>query len=237
MHLKDTIVHAFTEMAPHYEQKVDGELQRFWGWSYSGFVNKLLDLTPFSPEDLILDIATGTCVIPRELIRRGKTSGQIVGLDLTPGMLLRGKHLIGNPDHSLPIRLTCGSAIELPLCNQHFDVVTCGLASHHMDVSHFLAEVKRVLKPGGSLTVADVGASRVWRNMFVVSLIRIAAFIYFLPVEGISRAFAEAESLSHIYTAEEWQAALLKAGFTEIHITRLPTNHFWSPVPLILHAT
>jgi demethylmenaquinone methyltransferase/2-methoxy-6-polyprenyl-1,4-benzoquinol methylase len=223
-------------MAPRYEQKVDSEIQRFWGWSYVEFIKQLLDLTSFSPADRILDLATGTSVIPRELVRRGKTFGQIVGLDLTPAMLLQGKDLIGNQDQQMPIHLTCGSAVKLPLCSGHFDVVTCGLASHHMDVPLFLGEVKRVLKPGGKLTVADVSASPAWRILFVVSLIRMAAFLYFLPKEGFSRALAEAESLSHIYTAEEWQLALSQAGFTYIQVNRLPTNHFWSPVPLIIQA-
>jgi ubiquinone/menaquinone biosynthesis C-methylase UbiE len=105
-----------------------------------------------------------------------------------------------------------------------------------MNVPVFLAEVKRVLKPGGRLTLADVSASPAWRILFVVSLIRMAAFLYFLPKEGLSRALAEAESLSHIYTAEEWHEALSQAGFVDIQVTRLPTNHFWSPVPLILQA-
>ncbi len=86
---KQAIIEAFTDLAPRYEQTVDGELRRFWGWSYDGFIENMINMTQFQPDDVVLDVATGTGVIPRKLVGRGKISGQIIGLDITLAMLQR----------------------------------------------------------------------------------------------------------------------------------------------------
>ena len=39
---KENIIETFTELAPRYEEVVNAELDRFWGWSYVGFVNQLI---------------------------------------------------------------------------------------------------------------------------------------------------------------------------------------------------
>ncbi|MGZ6347138.1 MAG: hypothetical protein ACXWNC_06175, partial [Anaerolineales bacterium] len=80
---KASIVEAFSEMAPRYEQVVNSELNRFWGWSYHGFVNYILSSTPIQPQDIVLDIATGTGVIPYAIEKSGHPTCQMHGLDIT----------------------------------------------------------------------------------------------------------------------------------------------------------
>lgn len=237
MNTKKNLITAFTEMAPLYEEKVDGELQRFMGWSYEEFIHILLDHACVLEHDKVLDIATGTSLIPRTMVERGKQNGQIVGLDLTPAMLVKAKSITTATPKLQHIELTCGSALELPFRTSYFDVVTCGLASHHMHVRTFVDELFRVLRPGGTITVADVSAPAFWSKPLVVPIIRVAALVYFLPTEGFARALAEASALSNIYTATVWREVLAKAGFTSIQITVLSKTHFWSPIPLILQAT
>src|SRR5512146_137953 len=94
MNDKRFIVNAFSEIATRYEQVVDGELQRFWGWSYDGFIDNLLRCTPLRENDRVLDVASGTAVIPLKLEVAGKKQGQIIGLDLTYAMLQKGKQKI-----------------------------------------------------------------------------------------------------------------------------------------------
>lgn len=233
---RSVIVQAFTEMAPRYEQTVDGELQRFWGWSYAGFVENLIDLTPLREEDAVLDVATGTAVIPLKLVRGGKHTGRIVGLDITLAMLRKGRQKIEARGEPSPISLTCASAMSMPYGNGSFDVALCGLATHHLDVAVLLAEMSRVLRSGGRLTIADVSGSPAWRLPVVNTLIRIAAFLYFLPREGFARARSESGALSNVYTGEEWKEKLRETKFEEIQITELPTSHFWSPSPLVIRA-
>ena len=78
---------AFTELAPRYEQAMDRELWGFLSASYGQFIERLLDFAPVAVHDRVLDLATGTARIPRELVDRAKAGGGIVGVDITPAML------------------------------------------------------------------------------------------------------------------------------------------------------
>jgi ubiquinone/menaquinone biosynthesis C-methylase UbiE len=246
---KGVIREAFTDLAPRYEQVVDKELKRFWGWGYMDFVDHILTITPFHDGDIVLDVATGTAVIPLKLIRLGTAWGEIQGLDITHAMLKKARRKIdaaaaaqpdplkeGGARPSSPISLTCASAMAMPYHSSHFDVVLCALAAHHLDVPVVLAEMARVLKPGGRLAIADVIGSVVWQLPVISSLIRAATFVYFLPQEGLARARAESSALSNVYTAAEWEHRLAEAGFEGIQITTLPTSHSWLPSPLIIQA-
>jgi ubiquinone/menaquinone biosynthesis C-methylase UbiE len=233
---KRLIIEAFTELAPRYERVVDRELQKFWGWSYEGFIENLINVTPFREADLILDVATGTAVIPLKLTHRGKAEGAIVGLDITLAMLEKAKQKINSNGRTSCISLACGSAMAMPFRNGLFDVIVCGLATHHLDVPVVLAEMHRVLKDSGKLTIADVGGASAWRLPMINALIRIATFLYFLPKEGYARARSEAGALSNVYTGKEWKEQLAESGFDNIKIVRLPTSHFWSPSPLVIRA-
>jgi ubiquinone/menaquinone biosynthesis C-methylase UbiE len=234
---QEVVIEAFTELAPRYEKVVDDELNRFWGWSYAGFVDRLIELTPISDGDFILDLATGTSVIPRRLVEKVKKEYQVVGLDITARMLKRGKEKIDQDNANINIHLACGDAMVMPFRKESFNLVMCGLATHHMNVLLMLSEIKRVLKSRGRISIADAGGSRLWHLSVIKVLIRAAAFLYFLAVENISRAWAEAAAVSNIRTAEDWNTVLSELGFVDIRITKLPSKRFWTPDPLVLEAT
>lgn len=233
---KDNIINAFSEMAPRYEQVVDSELNRFWGWSYRGFVNQLLTSTPIQQEDIILDVATGTGVIPYHIEKAGHSSKQIHGLDITMSMLNLAKRRLGELDSHMMRNLVCASAMDMPYANSGFTQVTCGLATHHMDVKKLIHESFRVLRNGGRLIIADVGGSKLWRFPGVKTLLRIVAFIYFFLVENKSRAWAETSAVANVLSKEDWSLVLLNAGFRNIVIQELKSKYFWVPAPLLIKA-
>ena len=230
------VVGAFTELSPRYEKVVNNELNRFWGWSYAGFVDRLIESTPIADRDTILDLATGTSAIPRRLVEKVKKEFQVVGLDITARMLIRGKAKIDQDNPNLNIHLACGDAMVMPFSHESFNVVICGLATHHMNTPRLLSEMRRVLKPGGALTISDVGGSLRWQQPGIRTLILIATFIYFLVTENILRARTETSALPNVYTAEEWQLLLRESGFTSIQVTELPKSHTWIPSPLLITA-
>ena len=236
MEEQDIVIEAFTELAPRYEKVVDSELNRFWGWSYAGFVDRLIKSTSISDGDSILDLATGTSIIPRSLIKKIKKEFRVVGLDITARMLKRGKEKIDQEKSNGKINLACGDAMVMPFSNKSFNVVMCGLATHHMNASKLLSEMRRVLKPGGTIAIADVGGSSYWHLLGVRTLIKIATFFYFLITENVFRARTEASALPNVYTVEEWQLLLKESGFTYIHVTELPKSHIWIPSPLLITA-
>jgi ubiquinone/menaquinone biosynthesis C-methylase UbiE len=235
MESTETVIEAFTELAPRYESVVDNELQKFWGWSYQSFIDNLIANTPTFADERILDIATGTTLIPRKLLISNPHC-QVVGIDITLEMLKRGKEKISPLDFGKSILLSNGNAMYMPYNQDTFDVVVCGLATHHMNIPKMMAETHRILKVGGRFSLGDVGGAKLWKFPPINLFIKILAFIYFLLTENKDRAWAEATSVSNLKTAEEWHLTLKENGFTEIKITTLSSNKFWVPSPLLIQA-
>ena len=233
----DRIVETFTELAPRYEEVVDAELSAFWGWRYSDFADHLLEMTPINHEDRVLDVATGTAVIPRKLQGRLGNDVPIHGLDITPAMLSGAQHIVAAQKSPHRFCFVCASAMEMPYQSERFDVVTCGLATHHMDAQEMLNEMYRVLRSRGQLSIADAGLSSVWNFPGIKLLLKLAAFVYYIFKENLNRAWAEAKAVSNIRLVEEWHEMLAALGFTDIKITRLRSKYFWIPKPMLIRAT
>lgn len=247
---KENIIETFTELAPRYEEVVNAELDRFWGWSYAGFVNQLIQATPIPEMGRMLDLATGTGVIPIRVVtegsgqpalrspRRGSLAetNRIHGLDITMSMLARARKKMVAGNIRDRVDLVCASAMDIPYASGSFDLVTCALATHHMDARLLLSETWRILNKDGVLSIADVGGSSLWKLPVVKFFLRIAAFVYFLLKENIHRAWAEAEAVSNVCSKEEWFALLTETGFRNIKITKLKSKHRWIPEPLVIQA-
>ncbi len=233
---QESIVTAFKEMAPRYEKLMNSELNRFWGWNYDEFVDAFLKKISFEKKGIVLDIATGTSFIPVKLFQNQVPINRIIGLDITWRMLQIGKQKISGLPKSTIMDMICGSAMHLPLAGESIDLALCGLASHHMDVKVLLAEIQRVLKNGGDVSIADVGASQAWKHPIIKLIIRTLAFIYFYFTENKSRAWAEASALTNIRTTDEWQKALNEIGYEKIRVNIVKSRRFWAPNPLLINA-
>ncbi|HDD61221.1 MAG: hypothetical protein DRI65_08330 [Chloroflexota bacterium] len=234
---KKAIQEAFTELSSHYEEVVDGELNLFWGWSYHKFLDELVNQTAIHENQKILDIATGTLVIPRKILKKKVPGIQITGLDITESMLRQGKEKLVAEGIQSAIDLTCADAMALPYASESFDVVVSGLASHHMDIPLMLSEMKRILKPGGLLSIVDVGTSPVWEKKLIKGAARVFAFFYFLTKENSSRAWAEAAAISNLRTPEGWENDLSLVGFNSIRIKKLKSKYKWAPEPLSIQSS
>jgi ubiquinone/menaquinone biosynthesis C-methylase UbiE len=189
---KIAVQKAFSELSSHYEKAVDSELKTFWGWSYQKFLEELVSRTSLRENQKILDIATGTSVIPRKILGLNIPGIHITGQDISEAMLRRGKKHINEEGHSAAVDLACSDAMALPFRSHSFDVVVSGLSSHHMNIPIMLSEMKRVLKPGGLISLIDVGTSPLWEKSVFKLAARLVAFFYFLIKENSSRAWAEA---------------------------------------------
>jgi ubiquinone/menaquinone biosynthesis C-methylase UbiE len=146
-----------------------------------------------------LDIATGTARIPRQVVESVAQQGQVIGLDITFAMLAEGKARIEEQARCQNIRLVCGSALDLPFDHGSLDVILCGLGTQHIQVPRLIAEMRRMLKPGGKLVLADVCASRFWRprleNFIIQFLVR-----RYRAANQNARADAEAEAFPNVRT-------------------------------------
>lgn len=232
-----TIVEAFTALAPNYETAMDRELQVIWGIDYPRFADRLVDIASVDERSSVLDIATGTAVLPIRFAHQNPAPGRIVGLDITPAMLAQGRqHLKSHPPPS-EVELVCASATDIPFADETFDTAICGLGMHHMPVPEVLSELERILKHNGRLFVACVGAPPIWRTRVVDFVLRSIAAVFVWVFNG-PRARAEADAAFNIHTAEEWRGLLKQAGFTKFRIeVELRGQRFWYPDALMLKAT
>jgi ubiquinone/menaquinone biosynthesis C-methylase UbiE len=226
----------FTELAPRYETAMDVELNTFWGWSYQAFVDQLIEKTEILENQNILDIATGTSVIPRKIIKQEIPGIQITGLDITESMLRQGEKEMTAIGIDHPISLICADAMRLPFADNTYDLIVSGLASHHMDIPIMLSEMKRVLRPGGLLSIIDVGTSIFWDHPLMRGVIRVLAFIYFLFKDSPTRAWAEAVDITNLRTPEGWKAELESTGYLSIEIQNLSSKYPWFPKPLSIQS-
>lgn len=107
----------------------------------------------FQPER-VLDVATGTAGVAIALARA--TDARIVGVDISEPMLERGRECIRNADLDSRIRLEMARAEHLPFPDRSFDAVSFTyLLRYVADPAATLAELARVLRPGGGMASLD----------------------------------------------------------------------------------
>lgn len=98
------------------------------------------------PGDRVLDLAAGTGVSTAEYARGG---AWCLAADFSLGMLRAGKH------RELP--MVAADALELPFAPESFDAASISLGLRNIvDVKAALAELARVVRPGGRLVICEV---------------------------------------------------------------------------------
>jgi SAM-dependent methyltransferase len=108
---------------------------------------------PVPPGGQILDVAGGTGQTGRHLARGGASA---VIVDLTLPMLAAGLRSVREEGRG-DVVFARGDAADLPFPDDQFDVVVCRFAMHHMDdPSAAVAEMARVCRPEGGVTLIDL---------------------------------------------------------------------------------
>jgi ubiquinone/menaquinone biosynthesis C-methylase UbiE len=161
--------------------------------------------------------------------------GRAYGLDITPAMLLRASERLAAEGHTDRAHLVCGSALAMPLAGGSFDVVLCALGTHHIDVNGLIAEMHRVLRPGGRIVLADVAANAFWRSPAGWLLLRALMVGYGLALRSV-RARAEIDAVDNIHTAGEWRELLAAHGYADIKLYPVRPRFPWYPSGFIARA-
>jgi len=110
----------------------------------------------------VLDIAGGTGDLARAFARRAGASGEVWLTDINGAMLKEGRDRL--LDHGLVLPLAQCDAEQLPFASGYFDRVSVAFGLRNMTHKDgALAEMARVLRPGGQLLVLEF--SRIWRPL------------------------------------------------------------------------
>jgi demethylmenaquinone methyltransferase/2-methoxy-6-polyprenyl-1,4-benzoquinol methylase len=113
------------------------------------------DLARVGPGGRVLDVATGTGDLAVELRRRVGPEGEVVGTDFSEEMLARARQKAAAG--GLDIAFEWGNALELPYAADRFDAATVGFGARNFsDLDRGLAEMTRVVRPGGRVVVLEI---------------------------------------------------------------------------------
>jgi ubiquinone/menaquinone biosynthesis C-methylase UbiE len=162
----------------------------------------------------VLEIGCGTGSLTRRLARALPTAS-ITGIDPDGNALARAHVKLATNR----VDLRAGTAAELPMQDQTFDRVVVSLMLHHLTTAEkraALAEMHRVLRPGGHLHIADWGAPQ--------DLAMRCAFLALRVLDGFERTRAHARG--------ELPALVEDAGFRDVECRdRLRTG--WGTLELL----
>ena len=114
----------------------------------------LVSRIPAGADDVVLDVATGTAAVARELVRQKGCA--VVGVDQSAEMLTEARQRLAA--ESERIRLVEAPAHELPFEDCSFDGLTAAYLLRYLDdLPAGLAELARVLRPGATAAQLDFG--------------------------------------------------------------------------------
>jgi demethylmenaquinone methyltransferase / 2-methoxy-6-polyprenyl-1,4-benzoquinol methylase len=136
------------------------------------------DLAALEPGGRALDVACGTGDLAIELARRVGPDGSVVGSDFSEAMLEQARR------KSAAVEWEWANALELPYPDGGFDAATVGFGARNFsDLDRGLAEMARVVRPGGRVVVLEITTPQrpplstffsVWFDRVVPALGRLA---------------------------------------------------------------
>jgi demethylmenaquinone methyltransferase/2-methoxy-6-polyprenyl-1,4-benzoquinol methylase len=190
---------------------------------------RAVDRAEVGPGSDALDLCCGTGDLALELRRRIGPDGRVVGSDFSEPMLEQARRKSG--ELGLPVEFGWADALDLPYGDASFDAVTIGFGARNLaDLERGIAEMARVLRPGGRLVILEITRPRreplatfysLWFDRIVPVLGTVAgdpdAYSY-LP--NSVRTFPEPAELAGLIDAagfERIRWLLLAGGIIAIH--------------------
>jgi demethylmenaquinone methyltransferase/2-methoxy-6-polyprenyl-1,4-benzoquinol methylase len=196
---------------------------------------RAVDRAQVGPGSDALDVCCGTGDLALALRRRIGPDGRVVGCDFSEPMLELARQKSG--EEGLAVEFGWADALDLPYGDESFDAVTVGFGARNLaDLDKGLAEMARVLRPGGRLAILEITRPEreplstfysLWFDRLVPVLGAVAgdqdAYSY-LP-ESV-RSFPDPEALAAMIDRagfDEIRWLLLAGGIIAIHsATRTP---------------
>ena len=154
--------HLFAPLGPTYDRYAsllsfgqDGRWRRF-----------LVSRVPVGRDAVVLDVATGTGAVARELVRTWGCS--VVGVDQSPEMLDAARERLRREVEVGRVRFLEGRAERLPFPDGTFDGLTVTYLLRYVeDPSATVRELARVVRPGGLIASLEFGVpSGAWRPLW-----------------------------------------------------------------------
>ena len=207
----------FTSIAPRYDllnHVLSMNVDRVW-WNRTA---RLFSEVLCRPGAQVLDLCCGTGDMAFALYRRLKGAPtQIIGADFSPAMLVRAKQKSGSRN----IRWVEADALNLPFASGQFQLVTSAFGFRNLvDYDRGLAEIYRVLAPGGEMGILDFGEPKgMIGKLYRVYFRRVLPAIGTL-ISGVRGPYAYLPaSVLRFPSPDEMLERMRAAGFQEVSWT------------------
>lgn len=148
---KEHALRLFEELPSRYDEL--GAALSFW--QDPRWRRAMVAAAAAEPDDRVLDVATGTGLVARELVER--YGCRVVGLDQSAPMLARARSkLEADPVLATRVELVQGEAESLPFADGDFDHLTFTYLLRYVDdPAATLRELARVVRPGGRIACLE----------------------------------------------------------------------------------
>ena len=207
----------FTSIAPRYDllnHVLSMNVDRLW-WNRTARAFTEILRTPGAE---VLDLCCGTGDMTFALHRRaGRTKLQFVGADFSHAMLVRAQQKSGDRQ----VRWIEADALNLPFASDRFQLVTSAFGFRNLaNYDRGLAEIYRVLAPGGEFGILDFGEPKgVLGHIYRVYFRRVLPAIGTL-ISGVRGPYSYLPaSVLRFPSPEEMLKRMQTAGFTQVSWT------------------
>ena len=194
-----------------------------WGMDKSWRKELVAQLLKLNPEK-ILDVGCGTGDLSINIARHGRGNLHVTGYDFSRPMLAAAIKKAHAQDLDKKISFISGEASQMPFPDGYFDCIGISFAFRNLIyrnplASQHLAEILRVLKPGGSCVIAETSQpqNKVIRLLHHLYL---RTYVYAIGalISGDRKAYKYlTQSAIDFHSPEELEKLLLAAGFRQVH--------------------
>ena len=171
-----------------------------------------------------LDVCAGTADVALEVARQVPGGGRIVGLDFAGPMLSLAGRKVARAGLGRRIALVRGSALTLPFPAEAFDAALIAFGIRNVvDVKQALAEMYRVVRPGGRAVILEftLPRARIPRALYLWYFLRVLPRIG-RAVSGHPSAYRYLpDTVTRWPSPEAFAGAMTEAGFREVRCALL----------------
>ncbi len=155
---KAQVTEMFDNIAPKYDL-----LNRFLSLGIDTiWRKKAINLLNAEDHKVILDVATGTADVAIE-INKQLSPKSIIGMDISSQMVSYGNKKLKKKALDDIIKLEVGDSEQMRYDDNHFDAVTVAFGVRNFgDLNKGLAEMHRVLRPGGKTVILEFSRPRIF---------------------------------------------------------------------------
>lgn len=216
---KTFVRNKFSSISKKYDlinSLVSFKIDAYWRWVTTRELKKF-------PSGAVLDLCAGTLPLSLELTRQAPER-VVMSIDFCEDMLRAGVQTLPNDKRKARITPICGDGEELPAKDNSFWGCTVAFGVRNLSQTEKgLAEMHRVLKPGGKLLILEFSrpTNPIVKPLYFFYLNKVLPTVAGL-VSGDKEAYEYlASSIAKFYEPEVLIAMMRKVGFKEAYGRKL----------------